>query len=187
MTEKKKPNEDKETAQNAKLAVTRKKPERISAQSRKTSVPATSTPSDIWQAFDNTFARFRNDFEDILFPAKWTTKFSFIPEVRVPVVDLKDEEKRYVLTAEMPGFKKENIEIDVSDTSIAITGTAGWKYDEKGQLYICRERACKTFYREIELPEEIEIGKVEANLTEGVLEIVLPKKAPKEKRKIPLK
>ncbi|MGZ4851332.1 MAG: Hsp20/alpha crystallin family protein, partial [Candidatus Bathyarchaeia archaeon] len=66
----------------------------------------------------------------------------------------------------------------------AITGTAGWKYDEKGQLYICKERACKTFYREIELPEEIKIHEVNANLTDGVLEITLPKKAPKQKRKI---
>jgi HSP20 family protein len=124
--------------------------------------------SDIWQAFDDTFARFRNDFEDLLFPANWPEAFSFVPEIRVPVVDLKDAEKGYILTAEMPGFKKENIEIEVQDDAIAITGTAGWKYDEKGQLYICKERACKTFYRRIELPEDINVDEVKADLIEGV-------------------
>ena len=103
------------------------------------------------------------------------------------MVDLKDDEKEYCLAAEMPGFKKEDIEIEVQDDAIAITGTAGWKYDEKGQLYVCKERACKTFYRRIELPEEIKVDEVKAELKEGVLSITVPKKAPKQRRKVTVK
>jgi HSP20 family protein len=165
----------------------KKEPIVVSKPSRKVSNLAPATPSDIWQAFDDTFSRFRNDFEDLLFPANWTKTFSFIPEIRVPAVDLKDGEKEYLLKAEMPGFKKGDIEIEVQDNAVAITGMAGWKYDEKGQLYICKERACKTFYRRIELPEEIKIEEVKADLSEGVLEVTLPKKTPKPKRKIALK
>lgn len=153
---------------------------------KKTTAIAPRASSSLWREFDNTFARFRNDFEDLLFPSIWS-EISIIPQVRVPVTDLEDNEKEYVVTAEMPGFKKEDIELEVKDHSIAITGYAGWKYDEKGKLYICKERACETFYREIELPEEIKLDDVKANLTEGVLEIVLPKKAPKEKRKVSIK
>ena len=83
---------------------------------------ATASPTDIWQAFEDTFARFRNDFEDILFPANWAKAFSFIPEIRVPVLDLEYREKEYLLKAEMPGFKKEDIEIEAQEDSIAITG-----------------------------------------------------------------
>src|SRR4030066_2139751 len=184
MTEKKTPVKEKETSEKAEKAVTKKKSTAITKHSRKPAALAPSSSSDIWQAFDDTFARFRNDFEDLLFPANWAKAFSFVPEIRVPVVDLKDGEKEYLLKAEMPGFKKEDIEIEVQENSIAITGTAGWKYDEKGQLYICKERACKTFYRRLELPEEVKMHEVNANLTEGVLEITLPKKAPKQKRKI---
>jgi HSP20 family molecular chaperone IbpA len=169
------------------LTATKKKPTAISKPSRKTSSITAASPSDIWQAFDDTFERFRNDFEDVLFPTNWVEAFSFVPEVRVPVIDLKDGEKEYSLKAEMPGFKKEDIEIEVQDNGIEITGTAGWKYDEKGHLYICKERACKTFYRRIELPEEIKIDEVKADIADGVLEITLPKKAPKQKRKIALK
>jgi len=185
MTEKKKP--AKETSEKAEIAVTKKKTPAISKPAKKTSTLAPTSPSDIWQAFDDTFARFRNDFEDLLFPSNWATAFSFVPEIRVPTVDLEDGEKDYVLKAEMPGFKKEDIEIEVQDDSIAITGMAGWKYDAKGKLYICKERACKTFYRRIELPDEIKVDEVKADLAEGVLEITLPKKAPKQKRKIALK
>jgi HSP20 family protein len=70
---------------------------------------------------------------------------------------------------------------------VSISGEAGWKYDKKEQDYICKERACKSFYRTVDLPEEVDIRSVTASLNDGVLEICLPKKAPKEKRKIKLK
>jgi len=187
MAEKKPPVIEKESSKKAETVAKKKKPMIVRKPSRKVPALAPASPSDIWQAFDDTFSRFRSDFEDLLFPANWTKTFSFMPEIRVPVVDLKDGEKEYLLKAEMPGFKKEDIEIDVQDNAVEITGMAGWKYDEKGQLYICKERACKTFYRRIELSEEIKIDEIKADLSEGVLEITLPKKTPKPKRKIALK
>jgi HSP20 family protein len=61
------------------------------------------------------------------------------------------------------------------------------KYDKKAQTYICKERACESFYRTVQLPEEIKAEAVTANLSEGVLEVTLPKKAPKQKRKVAIK
>jgi len=87
----------------------------------------------------------------------------------------------------MPGFKKEDIEIEVKEDSVEITGKVGWKYDKKEQAYICKERACESFYRMVELPEEIKVDDVSAHLSEGVLEIKLPKEAPKQKRKVTIK
>ncbi len=104
-----------------------------------------------------------------------------MPETRVPVVDLEDREKDYRLKAEMPGFKKEDIEIEVQDNLVVIAGEVGWKYDKKEHEYICKERACKSFYRVVDLPEEIKADEVTANLSEGVLEVMLPKKVPKQK------
>jgi HSP20 family protein len=110
-----------------------------------------------------------------------------MPDTRVPAMDLEDNEKEFLLKAEMPGFKKEDIDIDVQDNAVAISGETGWKYDKKEQEYICKERACKSFYRMVDLPEEVDVNAVTASLNDGVLEIYLPKKAPKEKRKIKLK
>ena len=184
MSEKKKPAEAEAISKKSELAITKKKPAAISKPSKKPTAVAPTAPSDLYQAFDDTFERFRNDFEDLLFPSTWESTFSLMPETRVPAIDLEDREKDFFLKVEMPGFKKENIEIDVQDNFVAITGEAGWKYDKKEHEYLCKERACKTFYRTIDLPEDVKVDEVTANLTEGVLEITLPKKTPKQKRKV---
>jgi HSP20 family protein len=185
MPEKKKLAEGEETKK-TEVAVTKKKALASRKPKEKPTVIAPSAPLDLWRAFDDVFGRFRSDFEDLLFPSYWDT-LSLMPEMRVPAVDLEDREKDYLLKAEMPGFKKEDIEIEVKEDSVEITGKAGWKYDKKAQAYICKERACESFYRMVELPEEIKVDGVAANLSEGVLEITLPKKAPKQKRKVTIK
>ena len=162
------------------------KPKRNTAISRRRSQPRT----DIVRAFDQAIDRFRSDFEDLLFPATDLLVFPEFPEVRVPTVDLEDHEKDFVLKAEMPGFKKDEIEINVQEDGVEISGVSGWKYDQKEESYLCKERACKSFYRFVDLPEEIKVEAVNANLSDGVLEITLPKKAPKpqkQKRKVQVK
>jgi HSP20 family protein len=186
MPKNKKPTEGEE-AKKTEIAVTATKAPAKSKPQKKPSALASAAPLDLWRAFDDVFGRFRSDFEDLLFPSYWDRALSLLPETRVPAVDLEDREKDYLLKAEMPGFKKEDIEIEVQDNSVAITGKVGWKYDKKAQAYICKERACESFYRMVELPEEIKVEDVAANLSEGVLEVTLPKKAPKQKRKVAIK
>jgi len=60
---------------------------------------------------------------------------------------------------------------------------AGWKYDGKTKRYICKERECESFYRMVEPPEETKTDEVKAELKDGILEVALPKKAPKHKKK----
>lgn len=186
MPKKKKINEGKEASKKTEVAV-KEKTSAAHGPPEKSSVLAPVAPLDLWRAFDDTFQRFREDFEDLLFPSTWTRALTMLPETRVPAVDLEDREKDYLLKAEMPGFKKEDIEIEVQDDSIAISGKVGWKYDKKAQAYICRERACESFYRMVQLPEGIKVDDVKANLSDGVLEVTLPKKAPKQKKKITVK
>jgi HSP20 family protein len=143
--------------------------------------------TDIDQAFDQAIDRFRQDFEDLIFP---TEEILVVPEVRTPAVDLQEREKDFILKAEMPGFKKDEVEINVQEDGIEISGASGWQYDEKEDSYICKERACKSFYRYVELPEEIKIDDVSAHLADGVLEVTLQKKAPKpqkQRRKVQVK
>lgn len=144
-------------------------------------------PSVLWRSFDNVFNNFRSDFEDLLFPSPWNSIFPIIPETRTPLVDLEDQGKNFLLKAEMPGFKKEDIEIDVQEDSISVSAEVGWSYDKKEKKFICKERECKSFYREIQLSEEVDVEKITAKLSDGVLVINLPKKKPKKKRKVKIK
>ena len=186
MPKKKKPTE-REEPKKTDVAVAATKAPVASKHREKASALTRVAPLDVWRAFDDVFGRFRSDFEDLLFPSYWDRALSLLPETRVPAVDLEDREKDYLLKAEMPGFKKEDIEIEVKEDSVEITGKVGWKYDKKAQAYICKERACESFYRMVQLPEEIKVDEVAANLSEGVLEVTLPKKAPKQKRKVAIK
>jgi HSP20 family protein len=176
-----------EETEKTEVVVTKKKATAPRKAKEKPVAIAPAAPLDLWRAFDDAFERFRSDFEDLLFPSYLDRALSLLPQTRAPAVDLEDRGKNYLLKAEMPGFKKEDIEIEVKDDSVEITGKVGWKYDKKAQAYICKERACESFYRMVELPEEIKVGDVSANLSEGVLEITLPKKAPKQKRKVTIK
>ena len=177
--------EKKEVAVSEKKEIAAVKPER-----RPTALAPRTSPS-LWRDFDRVFDRFRKDFEDLLWPTERSLAraFSVMPavETRVPYVDLEDRGKDFLVKAEMPGFKKEDVEIQVQDNSVEIRGTTGWKYDDKTKNYICKERECESFYRMIGLPEEIKTGAVQANLKDGVLEITLPKKAPKQKKKVAVK
>jgi HSP20 family protein len=141
--------------------------------------------------FDEIFNDFRLGFENILWPLQRSFEPVFpvaIYDVRVPTTDLEDRGKDFLLKAEMPGFTKEDdIDIGVTSDSVEIEGHVGWEYDNKDQNYICRERECSSFYRSETLPEEIDIDKVQAKLENGVLELILPKKTPKKKKKISIK
>jgi HSP20 family protein len=148
-----------------------------------------SPPGLRWE-FDKTFDRFRKDFEDLLWPSE--RFFGRLPMIRevdggVPMVDLEDRGKDYLLTAEIPGFKKEEIEIQVQDDAIEIRGNKHASHDEKVKGYVRKERSSESFYRHIRLPEHVKADNSQACLNDGVLELVLPKKTQKSKKKINIK
>jgi HSP20 family protein len=168
--------------------ITPKKKEIVPAQKRRAN-PRALAPyrsQDLWYDFDRMFNDFRNDFETLLTP--WWAASSVVPalETRMPVVDIEDRGKDYYISAELPGFKKEDVEIQVTDESVEIKASAGWKYDNSSN-FICTERKCDSFFRMIALPEKIKSDEVEAELKDGVLEVILPKKKLKEKKKVLLK
>jgi HSP20 family protein len=183
-------NKKTESKPSKELAVEKKTPIKPAKKPRTIVRRRSQTQGDIEQAFDQAIDRFRSDFEDLLFPDVDLMELPEFPEVRVPTVDLEDREKDFILKAEMPGFKKNEIEIDVQEDGVEITGISGWKYDQNEDSYLCKERACKSFYRYVDLPEEIKVDDVNANLSDGILEVTLPKKAPKpqkQKRKVQVK
>ncbi len=183
--------EKKETAKTEKkeVAVPKKKPVAVPQRKKQASALANPTYSDLMQGFDDIFERFRQDFRGLLWPSTQALErvFETFPETRTAVVDLEDRGKDYLLKAEMPGFKKEDINIQVYDDAVEISALTGWKYDKKERSYICKERACESFYRMMQLPEEVKVEDVQAELKDGVLEIVLTKKSPKQSRKISIK
>jgi HSP20 family protein len=102
---------------------------------------------------------------------------------RIPYVDVIDSGNEYVVKAELPGLKKENVQIELGTNEVLLTAKSEVEMEEKGKTYVHRERAFSTFRRRIGFGESIDIGKVSANMAEGILEIKLPKLEPKPEKK----
>jgi HSP20 family protein len=93
----------------------------------------------------------------------------------IPSVDIIDRDDEVVVKAEVPGYKKEDIEISVSDASLTIKGeTRTEKKEEKGDYYRC-EISRGAFSRTLALPAAVDESKAQAVMKDGVLELTLPK------------
>jgi len=147
--------------------------------------------SDLWMEFDKAFERFRRDFESVLLPHERGLGHEFPSlasmETNIPSIDIEDRGNDFLVTIEAPGFNKNEIDINVCGDSIEVSGCKEMNVDEKNKDYVRKERMSESFYRTLTLPEEIKYEEVYADLKDGVLEIVLPKKNPKQRRKINIK
>lgn len=107
-------------------------------------------------------------------PAGWERPFGELESM--PSVDVIDRDDDVVVRAEVPGYKKEDIEISVSDSSLTIKGeTKSEEKEEKGDYYRC-EISRGAFSRVIALPAEVDDSKAKASMKDGVLELTLPKR-----------
>jgi len=141
-------------------------------------------PVDYWNPFsilremERAFDSFRMGFDDAMYPS-----------ARMPIMDIRDEKKQYVVEAELPGVTREDVEIEVGDDVIYLEAQTEKGVEEKGEGYIRRERGHMSFYRRVPIPEDVDQEKIGAKLENGVLTVILPKReqAAKKKRKIGIK
>lgn len=146
---------------------------------------------EVQRDFDSLMNRFQRDFEDFWdtsarFGREMTSKAraSMAPFTGMPSVDLEDEGKNFRLTVDMPGFKKEDVQVEVTDDMVTINAKRSYTADEQKKNYVRRERSAQTYYRRVPLPEAVRSDDANAKLNEGILEITLPKKTPKETKKL---
>lgn len=92
-----------------------------------------------------------------------------------PVVDITEDEKEFLVKAELPGLKKEEIKISVEDGVLTISGERKVEKEEKNKKYHRIERAYGRFERSFTLPDQAEAAKVNAEFNDGVLQVHLPK------------
>jgi DNA-binding response OmpR family regulator len=105
---------------------------------------------------------------------------------RIPNVDVIDSDKDYLVKVELPGLKKENVEIVVGRNELSLIAKPNVE-EEKGKTYLQKEISRDVFRRYIGFAEGIDIEKVSANISEGMLEVKLTKldrNPEKQRRKI---
>ena len=126
--------------------------------------------------FDKVFDNFKKDFEHLLAPSFMPR--SFPDPFGSMACNMTDEGEKFVITADMPRIKKDEIHIDVGDSHIEISAEHKESEEEKKKKYLKKEQSEISVNRQMSLPERIKPSDVKANLEHGVLTINLPKVTP---------
>jgi HSP20 family protein len=104
-----------------------------------------------------------------------------------PSVDVAETAEEYVVKAELPEVRKEDVKINVEGGVLRITGERKQEKDEKNKRFHRIERFHGTFLRSFGLPDSIDESKVSAEFKDGLLTIRLPKSAPTKPRALEVK
>jgi HSP20 family protein len=102
----------------------------------------------------------------------------------MPAVDIREEDNRYLLTADIPGVDRKDVEITLEEGVLTVKGERNTKTDVTEEGYRRRERTHGTFMRQFTLPDTVDAGNISAAVQDGVLEIEIPKQDKPEPRRI---
>lgn len=93
----------------------------------------------------------------------------------IPAMDLVENETSLVLRADLPGLSEGDVDIEVKDNVLTISGERRSESEEKGEGFHRVERAFGRFSRALSLPEGVDAEKIAASFKDGVLEVTVPK------------
>jgi HSP20 family protein len=128
-------------------------------------------------------AEFDRFFEEPAWPAfRWPAfRAKAIADTKwFPQIDVFEKDNRLVTKVDLPGMKKEDVKVEVTDGHLAISGERKTEAEEKkDQFYKC-EREYGSFYRAVPLPEGVKLEDVKATFADGVLEVSIPIPAAKQ-------
>ena len=129
---------------------------------------------DLEGQFNRLFGELARDYD--LFDRGWA-----------PAVDLKENEQEYTLEADLPGMKKDEIEITVMDNAITLKGERKHETETKEKDYHRVERRYGSFERTFEIPGGFDADKIAARFDNGVLKVTLPKREEAKPKQIDVK
>lgn len=104
-----------------------------------------------------------------------------------PAVNTREDEKGYYIHADLPGVAKEDIHIDLKDNLLTISGERKHKEEINEKDYYKLESFYGKFQRSFTVPDDADSDAIDASTENGVLNITIPKAAPKESKKIAIK
>jgi len=104
-----------------------------------------------------------------------------------PLVDVAEDDEKIVVKAELPGMKREDIDVEMNGDTLTIKGERKFESEEKKENYIRVERAYGTFQRSFTIGVPVQTAKVKASYKDGVLEVAVPKAEEVKPKKIDVK
>lgn len=108
-------------------------------------------------------------------PRYWPAAAAEAPKGFHPDVDVFEDEKSFSLTFDLPGFKAEDVHVEVEEKLLKVHGERSLPQEDR-EGYRCLERAYGAFERRFRLPENVDADALDAKLESGVLVLRLPKR-----------
>ena len=121
-------------------------------------------------------------FDDWSLPALFTEENAWIP-----AFDITENEKEYVVTAELPGIDVKDVDITFTEGVLSVKGEKKHEKEDKGEDYHRIERHYGSFHRSFRIPGNVEADRVDAKYKDGILKLILPKAEGSETKKIEVK
>ena len=109
-------------------------------------------------------------FNKDLFPVPSTSAYGLFP-----AINLFEMDNNFIVTMELPGFKEDEVNLEILDKQLKIDGKRKFDFDEKNVTFHRRERQWGHFNRSITLPDKVNREKVSANMKDGILKITIAK------------
>jgi len=141
-----------------------------------------------WDPFGEFSAlqeRMNRLFEDLL-PSTRKGKEELNAGTFYPAVDIYEEDKEIILKAELPGIKKNDVQIEINDGVLTLRGERKFEKEDKKGNYHRIERGYGSFHRSFTLSTTIDRDKIKAHYKNGILEVTLPKTEEAKPKSIPI-
>jgi len=130
----------------------------------------------------NLFGQFNNEISRLLGSPRAGTAAAATDWA--PAVDIREEEDRYLLVADLPGVDRKDVDITVEDKILTFKGERTTEKEESNEGYQRRERVYGEFLRQFTLPDTADTENIQATVNAGVLEIAIPKQQKLQPKKI---
>lgn len=104
-----------------------------------------------------------------------------------PLVDISEDDKEYLITAELPEVRKEDVKVTVENGVLVMRGERKFEEEEKGKRYHRIERAYGAFERSFTIPDDADPAKVDAEFHDGLLKVHIAKSESSRPRAIDIK
>jgi HSP20 family protein len=102
----------------------------------------------------------------------------------IPAMDLVETDDDFVLRADLPGLSEGDVNIELEDNVLTVSGERKSEHEERKEGYYRVERASGSFSRSLTLPEGVNADAIKASFDKGVLEIRIPKPEERKPRKV---
>lgn len=158
---------------------------------KKTTMPAPLP--DTWRSFRTEMDRLFDRFSGGLGFPSFGRLFDFGPPFRtelmmpLPAVDITEDDAAYKITAELPGLEEKDVEVALADDVLTIKGEKSAETEKKEKNYYLSERSYGAFQRSFVLPSGTDRDKITAEVSKGVLTVIIPKAAGAQKKTIEVK